>query len=55
LYLEIYAQLAHSDYELRAVPGKAPLLWAKTFFLGNKPMAVFTAGEGSEKPRQVKF
>jgi LemA protein len=31
------------------------LLWAKTFFLGNKPMAEFTAGEGSEKPPQVKF
>jgi len=31
------------------------LLWAKTFFSGNKPMAEFTATEGSEKPPQVKF
>jgi len=31
------------------------LIWAKTFFAGNKPMAEFTASEGSEKPPQVKF
>ena len=31
------------------------LIWAKTFFAGNKPMAEFTAYEGSEKPPQVKF
>jgi LemA protein len=31
------------------------VLWAKTFFAGNKPMAEFTAAEGSEKPPQVKF
>jgi LemA protein len=31
------------------------LLWAKTLFAGNKPMAEFTATEGSEKPPQVKF
>jgi LemA protein len=31
------------------------VIWAKTFFAGNKPMAVFTATEGSERPPQVKF
>jgi LemA protein len=31
------------------------LIWAKTIFAGNKPMAEFTASEGSEKPPQVKF
>ena len=31
------------------------LIWAKTLFAGNKPMAVFTASEGSDKPPQVKF
>jgi LemA protein len=31
------------------------LLWAKTLFSGNKPMAEFAATEGSEKPPQVKF
>ena len=31
------------------------LLWAKTFFLGSKPMAEFAASEGAEKPPQVKF
>jgi LemA protein len=31
------------------------VLWAKTAFAGNKPMAEFTAIEGSEKPPQVKF
>src|SRR6202453_5432782 len=31
------------------------VLWAKTIFAGNKPMAEFTASEGSEKPPQVKF
>ncbi len=31
------------------------VLWAKTLFSGNKPMAAFTATEGSEKPPQVKF
>jgi LemA protein len=31
------------------------VLWAKTVFSGNKPMAEFTASEGSEKPPQVKF
>jgi LemA protein len=31
------------------------LLWAKTLFSGNKPMAEFAAIEGSEKPPQVKF
>src|SRR6516162_7030452 len=40
------------NLSLRTVP---TLLWAKTFFLGNKPMAEFTATEGSEKPPEVKF
>ena len=38
--------------ELRTFP---TVIWAKTFFAGNKPMAEFTASEGSEKPPQVKF
>jgi LemA protein len=37
---------------LRTLP---TLIWAKTVFAGNKPMAEFTASEGSEKPPQVKF
>src|ERR1700761_6918761 len=31
------------------------VLWAKTAFSGNKPMAEFTASEGSDKPPTVKF
>lgn len=31
------------------------LIWAKTVFAGNKPMAEFTASEGSDKPPTVKF
>ncbi len=31
------------------------VIWAKTAFAGNKPMAEFTASEGSEMPPQVKF
>ena len=31
------------------------VLWAKTAFSSTKPMAEFTATEGSEKPPQVKF
>jgi LemA protein len=31
------------------------VLWARTAFSGNKPMAEFTANEGAEKPPQVKF
>jgi LemA protein len=31
------------------------VLWAKTAFAGEKPMAEFTATEGAEKPPQVKF
>ena len=31
------------------------VLWAKTVFAGNKPMAEFTASEGAERPPQVKF
>src|SRR5215475_1797977 len=38
--------------ELRTFPG---ILWANTFFRGNKPMAEFTAGVGADKPPQVKF
>ena len=38
--------------ELRTFPG---VLWAMTFFRGNKPMAEFTANEGAQAPPQVKF
>jgi LemA protein len=31
------------------------VIWAKTLFAGNKPMAEFAATAGSEKPPQVKF
>ena len=31
------------------------VLWARTAFSGNKPMAEFAASEGAEKPPQVKF
>jgi len=31
------------------------VIWAKTVFSGNKPMAEFTATTGAEKPPQVKF
>src|SRR5215472_349891 len=31
------------------------VLWAKTAFTGNKPMAEFTATEGAQTPPQVKF
>jgi LemA protein len=31
------------------------LLWAKTAFAGNKPMADFAANEGAQAPPQVKF
>jgi len=31
------------------------VIWAKTAFASEKPMAEFTASEGSEKPPQVKF
>jgi LemA protein len=31
------------------------VLWAKLVFTGNKPMAEFTASEGSDKPPPVKF
>jgi LemA protein len=31
------------------------VIWAKTAFAGNKPMAEFAASEGAEKPPTVKF
>ena len=31
------------------------LIWAKTAFASEKPMAEFTASEGTDKPPQVKF
>lgn len=31
------------------------LIWAKTIFSGNKPMAAFTASEDAQKPPTVKF
>ena len=40
------------NLSLRTFP---TLLWAKTLFSGNKPMAEFAASEGAEKPPQVKF
>src|SRR6476660_961949 len=38
--------------ELRTFP---EIIWASTFFRGNKPMAEFAAGEGADKPPPVKF
>jgi LemA protein len=38
--------------QLRTFPG---ILWASTFFRGNKPMAEFTANDGAQTPPQVKF
>ena len=40
------------NLSLRTFP---TVLWAKTVFAGEKPMAEFTATEGAEKPPQVKF
>ena len=40
------------NLSLRTFP---TILWAKTVFSGEKPMAEFAAAEGSEKPPQVKF
>jgi len=37
---------------LRTFPS---VIWAKTAFSGEKPMAEFTANEGAETPPQVKF
>ncbi len=31
------------------------IIWAKTYYSGNKPMATFTAAEGTQSPPQVKF
>jgi LemA protein len=38
--------------ELRTFPG---IIWASTFFRGNKPMAEFAASDGADKPPTVKF
>src|SRR6188472_454116 len=38
--------------ELRTFPG---VIWASTFFRGNKPMAEFTASDTAQSPPQVKF
>ena len=38
--------------ELKTFPG---MLWASTFFRGNKPMAEFVANESAQTPPQVKF
>jgi LemA protein len=40
------------NLSLRTFP---TLLWAKTVFAGNKPLAEFAATEGAEKPPTVKF
>ncbi len=37
---------------LRTFPS---VIWASTFFRGNKPMAEFTAGDAAQTPPQVKF
>jgi LemA protein len=37
---------------LRTFPG---LIWASTFFRGNKPMVEFAAGDNAQTPPQVKF
>jgi LemA protein len=31
------------------------MIWAKTVFAGNKPMAEFTATDAAQAPPQVKF
>ena len=38
--------------ELKTFPG---ILWAATFFRGNKPMAEFTANDAAQTAPQVKF
>ena len=38
--------------ELKTFPG---VLWAATFFRGNKPMAEFAANDNAQTPPQVKF
>ena len=40
------------NIELKTFPG---LFWAATFFRSNKPMAEFSASEGSATPPAVKF
>src|ERR1700729_1175815 len=40
------------NLSLRTFP---TVLWAKTVFSGEKPMAEFAASDGSDKPPQVKF
>jgi LemA protein len=37
---------------LKTFPG---LIWAATFFRGNRPMAEFTANDGTQTPPTVKF
>ena len=38
--------------ELKTFPG---VLWASTFYKGNKPMETFTIAEETKRPPQVKF
>ncbi len=40
------------NLSLRTFP---TVLWAKTVFSGEKPMAEFTAGDNAQTPPQVKF
>jgi LemA protein len=40
------------NQSLRTFP---TLIWAKTVFAGNKPMAEFTASDAAQAPPQVKF
>jgi LemA protein len=42
------------DYNLTLVTFPT-VLWAKTMFSGNKPMATFTASDDAQKPPTVKF
>jgi len=46
------ASVRDYNLSLRTFP---TVLWAKTAFSGNQPMAEFAASEGSEKPPVVKF
>ena len=40
------------NLSLRTFP---TMIWAKTVFAGNKPMAEFTATDAAQAPPQVKF
>ncbi|MGC2081045.1 MAG: LemA family protein, partial [Xanthobacteraceae bacterium] len=50
--LNYIAAVRDYNLSLRTFP---TVLWAKTVFSGNQPMAEFGASEGAEKPPVVKF